>query len=124
MIVKISLPKYTWNSLIKYGGYKDHPDVIEAILRVKFIPRIKEFANDYRKGNIKWMKNYFRYVLFGKPYIISDKFILEIYGLLEKEGLFLEITEIEYLLSYSLMVLIAEDLDKFYGNSLSDTGYA
>lgn len=118
MIVKIWLPEYAWESILKYGGYKEHPDSIEIILRAKFIPRIKEFANDYREGKVEWMRNYYRFVLYGKPCIVSDALITEIYELLGKESLFLEETELEYLLSYFLMVFLAEELDQFYGNTV------
>lgn len=123
MVVKISLPKYVWDSIIEYGGYKEHLDVIEVTLRTKFIPRIKEFASHYKYGNVKWMKEHYKFILYGKSCIIADDFITEIYDLLEKENLFIELSEIEYLFSYSLMVFLAEDLDKFYDNSLPDVAH-
>lgn len=124
MIIKIWLPKYVWDSIIKYSGFKKHTDMIDVILKDKFIPRIKEFANHYKYGNVKWMKDYYKFVLYGKPCIVSDDIISEVYELLKKENLFLEIKEIECLFSYSIMVFLAEDLDKLYGDSLPETGQA
>lgn len=123
MIIKISLPKGVWDSIIKYGGYKEHPDAIEVILQAKLIPRIKEFANDIKKGIIKVMKNRYGSVLYSKPCIISDDFIKKIYEFLEEEGLFLEISEIEDLFSFSLMLFLVEDYKKFYGNSCPDDAH-
>jgi len=124
MIIKISLPKNVWESIIKYGNYEKHPNGIEVILQAKLIPRFKEFSNDIKKGITKVLKNCYGSALYSKPCIMSDEFIAEIYELLEKEDLFLEINEIEELFSFSLMIFLVEDYERFYGNSCPDNANA
>jgi len=121
MTLKISLPNYVWNSIIKYGDYKEHSDAMEVILKAFFVPRVREFACQHTAGNVKRYKEYYKFVLEAKPCIFSDGFIIKVYELLEKEGLFLETKELEYLFSYSILVSFAEYMEKFYDKETGQT---
>ena len=104
MIVKISLPKMAWEDL---ESYRDE-DMIENIIRANFFARVKEFIYDYhnlvREIRVSH-KLYYRYCYL--PYSL----VVDIEILLCENNCIIEFEEVEYLLSYIVMLVLAESAE-------------
>jgi hypothetical protein len=104
MIVKISLPKMAWEDL---ESYRDE-DMIEKIIRANFFVRVKEFIYDYHNlvREIKAShKLYYRYC--HLPYSL----VVDIEMALCDNDCIIEFEEVEYLLSYIVMLVLAESAE-------------
>jgi hypothetical protein len=104
MIVKISLPKRAWEEL---ESYRDE-DMMEKIIRANFFARVKEFIYDYHHlvREIRAShKLYYRYC--HLPYSL----IVDIEMALCDNDCIIEFEEVEYLLSYIIMLVLAESTE-------------
>lgn len=104
MIVKISLPKKAWEEL---ESYRDE-DMIENVVRANFFARVKEFIYDYHHlvREIRAShKLYYRYC--HLPYSL----IVDIEMVLCDNDCIIEFEEVEYLLSYVVMLVLAESAE-------------
>jgi len=104
MIVKISLPKMTWEDL---KSYRDE-DMIEKVIRANFFARVEEFIYDYDNlvREIRAShKLYYRY--YHLPYSL----IVDIEMVLCENDCIIEFGEGEYLLSYIVMLVLTESAD-------------
>lgn len=104
MIVKLSLPKLDWKDL---DSFRDE-DMIEKIIYANFFARAEEFIYDYhnlaREIRVHH-KLHYRYCYL--PYSL----IVNIEETLSKNGCFIEFEEVEYLLSYIIMLVLAESAE-------------
>jgi len=104
MIVKISLPKRVWENL---ESYRDE-DMIETIIRAHFFARIQEFIYDYHHlvREIRAShKLYYRHCYL--PYSL----VVDIEMALCDNNCIIEFEEVEYLLSYIVMLVLAESAE-------------
>jgi hypothetical protein len=104
MIVKISLPKMAWEDL---ASYRDE-DMLEKIIRANFFARVKEFIYDYhhlvREIRVRH-KLYYRYC--HLPYSL----VVDIEMALCDNDCIIEFEEVEYLLSYIVMLVLTESAE-------------
>ncbi|MGB3478551.1 MAG: hypothetical protein WBB67_05270 [bacterium] len=104
MIIRISLPKMAWENL---ESYRDE-DMIEKIIRANFFARVKEFVYDYHNlvREIRAShKLYYRYCYL--PYSL----VVDIEMVLCKNNCIIEFEEVEYLLSYIIMLVLVESAE-------------
>jgi len=104
MIVKLSLPKLDWKDL---DSFRDE-DMIEKIIYADFFVRTEEFIYDYHNlaREIRaYHKLYYRYC--HLPYSL----IVDIEETLSENNCFIKFEEVEYLLSYIIMLVLAESAE-------------
>jgi hypothetical protein len=104
MIVKISLPELAWKDL---DSFRDE-DIIERIIRANFFARTEEFIYDYYNlGHLIRA----RYTLHYKHCHLPYSLIVDIEETLSKNYCFIEFEEVEYMLSYIIMLFLAESAE-------------
>jgi RNA recognition motif-containing protein len=104
MIIKISLPELAWKDL---DSFKDD-DMIEKIIRANFFARTKEFIYDYYNlGHLIRARHTPHYKHCHLPYSL----IVDIEETLSKNYCFIEFEEVEYMLSYIIMLFLAESAE-------------